>query len=226
MKPVEEKNVLVFDKVSKTFTGPTSRVQAVREVSLVLKGGDFVAIKGPSGSGKSTLLLLAGGLLKPGDGTVKVDDMNPYLLSPEARSRFRADRIGFVFQEFYLLPYLSVLDNILVASLAVECKHAERRAKELAAKFGLIPRLHHRPSALSTGERQRTALARALFNNPALILADEPTGNLDDLNGKIVMESLRTYAAEGGAILLVTHDPRSAGYAHKTLIMKDGQIEG
>lgn len=224
MKPVEEKKILEFKNVSKTFRGPQANVLAVRDVSLSLNAGEFVAVKGGSGSGKTTLLLMAGGLLKPTDGGVLVAGQNPYDLSPEDRSQFRAGRVGFVFQEFHLLPYLSVLDNILVASLAKKRDDAVERAKELAAKFGITPRLHHRPAALSTGERQRTALARALFNEPALILADEPTGNLDDLNGKIVMECLRDYVKEGGAVLLVTHDPRSAGYAQRTLMMKDGQL--
>ncbi|MBA4386594.1 MAG: ABC transporter ATP-binding protein [Verrucomicrobia bacterium] len=224
MKPTQEKKALEFSGVSKTFSGPQARVQAVRDVSFVINAGEFVAIKGPSGSGKTTLLLIAGGLLRPAAGSVTVCGQSPYSLTPEERSGFRAERIGFVFQEFHLMPYLSVLDNILVPSLAKNREDAMERATGLAEKFGITARLHHRPSALSTGERQRTALARALFNQPALILADEPTGNLDDLNGKIVLDSLRAYAKEGGAVLLVTHDPRSAGFAHRTLIMKDGLL--
>jgi len=217
--------LLELHDVSKTFAGPQGEVRAVANVTLSVASGEFVAIRGPSGCGKTTLLLAAGSLLAPDNGEVRITGENPYQLSPEQRARFRAERIGFVFQQFHLVPYLSVLDNILVPSLAVARNDARQRAEELAARFGLTDRLHHVPSQLSTGERQRTALARALLNEPKLLLADEPTGNLDDENGQVVLRSLAEFAKNGGAVLLVTHDPAAAAVATRTLRLRNGKLE-
>lgn len=216
--------MLKLDGIKKLFAGPTGPVPALKECFLTIKPGEFTAIKGPSGCGKSTLLLSAGGLLRPDAGKVLVSDQDIYELKADARSRFRAANIGFVFQQFHLIPYLSVLDNVLAPSLAHPVADAEERAKELLFHFGLTDRLDHVPGALSTGEKQRVALARALLNRPKVLLADEPTGNLDEQNGKNVLGILADYAVTGGAVLLVTHDPKAAGFAHRILEMKEGLL--
>ena len=211
--------LLDFSHVSKTYPASAGEVRALRDVSFTLDPGDFLAIRGPSGCGKSTLLLAAGGLLRPTTGTITLLDQNLYALSNEARARLRATTIGFVFQQFHLVPYLTVLDNILAASLATRTPNAKERAHELMQRFHLTDRASHTPGELSTGERQRTALARALLNQPRLLLADEPTGNLDGDNATIVLDTLKTFAAQGGAVLLVTHDDRAAAAAQRTMQM-------
>ncbi|WCJ59364.1 ABC transporter ATP-binding protein [Fontisphaera persica] len=216
--------MLLLDKISKIYHGERGIIRAVQEASLHIQAGEFVAVRGPSGSGKTTLLLAAGGLLRPDEGTVRVNGAEPYALSPEARARFRAEHIGFVFQQFHLLPYLTVLENVLAAALPRPRSDAVDRARFLLEKVGLAARLDHLPAALSTGEKQRTALARALFHAPPLLLADEPTGNLDEANGQKVLEGLAEHARQGGAVLLVTHDPRAAAFAHRVLMMENGRL--
>jgi ABC-type lipoprotein export system ATPase subunit len=216
--------MLSLENIAKIYRTDRGEIRAVNRVSLQVKAGEFVAVRGPSGSGKTTLLLAAGGLLRPDEGTVRLNGTEPYSLSPEARARFRAENIGFVFQQFHLLPYLTVLENVLTAALPRPRSDAVDRARFLLDKLGLSPRLHHLPAALSTGEKQRTALARALFHAPPLLLADEPTGNLDDANGQKVLEGLAEHARQGGAVLLVTHDPRAAGLAHREWVMEAGRL--
>lgn len=209
----------------KTYQGASGQVLAVDGVSLSVDSGEFVAVQGPSGCGKSTMLLLAGGLLAPDSGSVQIADENPYALSADARSKFRANNIGFVFQQFHLVPYLSVLDNVLAPSLASGSAGPEQRARELIDQFGLSHRLEHTPGELSSGERQRTALARALLNEPKVLLADEPTGNLDAENAAEVLKHLREFAASGGAVLLVTHDAQAAAAADRVIHLRDGKID-
>ncbi len=193
------------------------------DVSLRVEQGQFVAVQGPSGCGKSTLLLIAGGLLSPNSGRVKIDGCDPYELSANERAQFRATKIGFVFQQFHLVPYLSVLDNVLAASIATQRPDALPRARELLKHFGLEHRSDHVPAELSTGERQRTALARALLNRPKLLLADEPTGNLDHENAEIVFRHLVEFARDG-AVLLVTHDTKALEYAQRVERIREGRI--
>jgi ABC-type lipoprotein export system ATPase subunit len=207
--------MLEIDNLSKSYRKGAETIDAVRNLSLAVNTGEFVAVHGPSGCGKTTLLLIAGGLLHPDSGSVQVQGQDLYHLPTEARAAFRAAHIGFVFQQFHLIPYLSVLDNVLAPSLASPIADAKQRASGLLERFGLEHRLRHRPAELSTGERQRTALARALLNQPKLLLADEPTGNLDEENGKIVLGHLADFAKEGGAVLLVTHDHRAAQFAQR-----------
>lgn len=216
--------MLKMDNLTRTFDGPEGTVTALDGVSLRLEDGDFLSVHGPSGCGKTTLLLTTGGLLKPTDGRLDIDRVDPYALSPDKRAAWRAKNIGFVFQQFHLIPYLNVLDNVLAAQLPLRSPDGQQRAMELAEKFNLTQRLRHVPSELSTGERQRVALARALLNRPRLLLADEPTGNLDEINAKTVLQALAEYAEQGGAVLLVTHDPRAAGFAHRTVGMEAGQL--
>lgn len=199
--------ILTISTVSKSYQ-PHGRkpVHALKDASLTLKPGDLEFVCGSSGSGKSTLLLCCGGLLQPDSGTVMLGDIDLYSLGSEDRSAVRAKTIGFVFQQFHLIPYLSVIDNVLAPTLAGFDGDPSQRANELIEQFGLTDRRDHPPSELSIGERQRVALARALLRNPMLILADEPTGNLDTANGDRVMEALQAFAAAGGAVLIVTHD--------------------
>jgi len=210
--------ILDIQDLTKTY----GAVRAVDGVSLTLQAGEFVSIQGPSGCGKSTLLLAAGGLLRPEAGTVTVAGQDPYALSAEQRAKFRAAHIGFVFQQFHLVPYLNVLDNVMVPGLAVPARR--ERAAELVAQFGLADRVHHVPSQLSVGERQRCALARALLNQPQLLLADEPTGNLDRENGQVVLDCLREFARRGGAVLLVTHDDHASRVAQRAVHLRQGKV--
>ncbi len=210
--------------ISKRFQKKETSVQALDHVSLELANGEFVAIHGPSGSGKTTLLLLAGGLLAPDKGEIFLNGKNPYKMMPDQRARFRAETVGFVFQQFHLIPYLTVLENVMAPSVALPMPERVERGKELLDRFAMLDRADHVSAELSTGERQRTALARALFNKPALILADEPTGNLDDENASVVLKTLSEHAAQGGGVLLVTHDPKSASLAHRTLHLRQGAL--
>jgi len=208
----------------KTYTGRGNKVVALDNVSLAVKRGEFVAVQGPSGCGKTTLLLAVGALLMPTSGSVSVDGKNPYALTAEHRARFRGTTIGFVFQQFHLVPYLSVEENVLAASLAGPVNGARERAKSLMEHFQLSSRARHVPAELSVGERQRVALARALLNQPKVVLADEPTGNLDGENAEIVLRHLAEFAQRGGAVLLVTHDARAARYAGRTVLMRQGGV--
>ena len=210
--------------ITKTYTGDAGPIVAVDDVSVSVEAGEFVAVVGPSGCGKTTLLLVAGGLLRPENGEVNIDGTDPYSLSGEQRARFRAEQIGFVFQQFHLVPYLNVLDNVMAPALVTGETSARERAGILVERFGLADRLGHRPGQLSTGERQRVALARALLNEPRVILADEPTGNLDGDNSEQVLQALKTFADEGGAVLLVTHDPDAVAFAGRQVVLQGGQL--
>lgn len=225
--------MIELQSIGKRYRTSDGEVRALDGVSLTIQPGEFVALHGPSGCGKSTLLLLAGGLLSPDEGTVTIGGENPYALGPEARAHFRAEHIGFVFQQFHLIPFLDVLDNVLVGELAGPASEDEagdsaslrERAKELLETFQLGHRLHHVPSKLSIGEQQRVALARACLRSPRLILADEPTGNLDADNATIILEHLGNFAASGdGAVLMVTHDDRARAAANRSLEMRDGKL--
>ena len=215
--------------ISKTFRRKSNHVEALNDVSLQLDAGEFVAIRGKSGCGKSTLMLCVGGLQKPDAGTVSVNGHTLYDLAADQRAAFRAQSIGYVFQQFHLIPYLTVMENVLAARLGIpsqngERKHAAERATELVDRVGLANRADHKPSELSIGECQRVAIARALMNSPELILADEPTGNLDEENTANVLQSLREIANDGTAILLVTHDAQCEPFADRTIHMAAGSI--
>jgi ABC-type lipoprotein export system ATPase subunit len=197
---------------------------ALDDVSLTVSAGQLVAVKGPSGCGKTTLLLAAGGLLRPDDGQVLLDGSDLYALSPEARAAVRATTVGFVFQQFHLIPYLSVLDNVQTATLGAPARGQSGKAMAMLDRFGLADRAQHVPAELSTGERQRVALVRAMLNDPTLVLADEPTGNLDEDNAQIVLRHLAEYAEAGGAVLLATHDSKAARRAHRMIPLSKGRI--
>jgi len=214
-----------LEDVTKTYNGADGPVHALSAVSLDVQPGEFVAVRGPSGCGKSTLLMLVGGLAAPTSGRVVVAGEDLPAASSAARARFRAEKIGFVFQMFHLLPYLTVLENVAAAALPGQHAAAHSRAVELLEQFQLAPRLRHRPAELSAGERQRVAMARALVNRPALILADEPTGNLDPASASTVLGLLAAFHRDGGTILMVTHEDQAAACAQRTVLLREGMIE-
>ncbi len=216
--------MLELSKVRKSFAGPEGPVDVLKDVSLSVTPGEFVAVRGPSGCGKTTLLLTAGGLLGPGSGTVAIDNQDVYQLGSNQRSRLRADKIGFVFQQFHLIPYLTVIDNIVAPSAASPRPDARKRALNLIRHFNLEHRTNHVPAQLSTGECQRTALARALLNEPRLILADEPTGNLDKENSEIVLGFLAEFARKGGSVLVGSHDQALLTHASRCLEFDYGML--
>ena len=217
-------NALEMEHVSKHYPRSGNTVAALEDVSVDVQTRSFTIVRGPSGSGKTTLLLAAGGLLCPDRGKVTVQGQDLYVLSPDQRSRFRAKAIGFVFQQFYLVPYLTVLDNVQMPGLALAMPELEDRARTLLERFQLESRLGHFPAELSTGERQRVALARALVTQPAVLLADEPTGNLDVDNERIILDRLWEYTGAGGAVVMATHGLRSDGF-DVTLELRDGKLQ-
>jgi len=210
--------------VSKVYRTDSSEVRALDDATLSVAPGEFVTVRGTSGSGKSTLLLTIGGMIRPTEGRVLTSGQDVYMMSSRQRARLRADKIGFVFQMFHLVPYLSALENVLVPTLA-GARTGRPGATELLARLQLSERCHHRPAELSTGERQRVALARALLNRPEIILADEPTGNLDPDNARQVMTYLAEFHGDGGTVLVVTHDPLADQYAQRTVLMDRGQVQ-
>ena len=217
--------VIRFDSVTKTFQVSSATVHALVDVSFAIEAGEFVAVVGPSGCGKSTLLHISGGLLRPDSGTVTIDEHDLYSLTRDRRAQLRSQCMGFVFQQFHLIPYLSVADNILAPSIASPERDAAERARSLAEQFGLADRLGHIPAELSAGQQQRTALARAMLNRPGIVLADEPTGNLDRDNTNMVLGHLRQVANDGCAVLLVTHDSAAADQADRLLRIRNGRLD-
>jgi len=217
---------LIVDHVAKHFATRSGPLPVLRDVSVALSAGENLAIVGPSGSGKSTLLYAIGTLDPPTQGTVTLDGQDPYRLEEAALARFRNRHIGFVFQDHHLLPQLSVLENVLIPTLAEGAPTArdQQRARELLQRVGLQDRLDHRPSELSGGERGRAAVARALITGPRLVLADEPTGNLDPDTSRQVIGYFEEFNQEGKTIVMVTHDPRAAARAKRTLRIKAGKI--
>jgi len=216
--------MIKLKNITKIYQTRAGQVKALDGVSLFVSEGEFVTVKGPSGCGKTTLLLTAGCLLPPTEGRIEILGKEPYPASPDRRARFRAEGIGFVFQQFHLIPYLSVLENILCPALARGEQGDRDRAGELIEKFQLTHRQDHVPAKLSVGERQRTALSRALYNAPKILLADEPTGNLDEENSDLVIKALREFADGGGAVLMVTHDPAATSRADRILTMREGRM--
>jgi len=228
--------MILCEQLTKVYRTKQGEVRSLDGVNLEVRPGEFVTVRGPSGCGKTTLLLVLGGMLRPTGGTVRVSGLQPYALDPPARARFRAQHIGFIFQMFHLVPYLTVLENVLLAKgslpppghssppSAHPPHDARARAEHLLDQLGLRPRLHHKPAALSAGERQRAAIARALLNQPKLLLADEPTGNLDPDNAKEVFTHLRAFHRGGGTVVVVTHGSTAEDYAERVVRMENGRI--
>jgi len=210
----------------KTYQVGKIEVQALRGISFSVQQGEFVSVVGPSGSGKSTLFYLLGGLTRADGGSVVLDGNDLASLSDAERTGMRKRKIGFVFQKFNLLPTLDARSNILIArEISGNGSHDREHFDRITELLGLSKRLHHRPAELSGGEQQRVALARALINKPAVVLADEPTGNLDSNNSEVVLGMLRRSNQEfGQTVLMITHNPEAAGYGDRIIHMRDGQI--
>jgi putative ABC transport system ATP-binding protein len=218
--------MLKMEKVSKTYRHRGQLVTALNGANAEIPNGDFVSIVGPSGSGKSTLLLMLGGMLSPSEGRVLMDEQSIYDLDANARAQLRKQKIGFVFQTFNLVPYLSAIENVQVPLYlkGTDLATQQSRAETLLTRVGLSDRMHHKPCELSVGQQQRVALARMLANEPAVILADEPTGNLDPETSQQVIQFLDEVNAEGRTVVMVTHDPRAAERAKRILKLDRGAI--
>lgn len=222
------KDIIIEAKtITKRYQLGEETIYALKDLSLKVYKGEFVAVMGPSGSGKSTLMHLLGLLDNPDEGTVILKGQSTASLNDDALTLLRRDELGFIFQTFELIPTLTAKENIMLpAEVAGQKETAEIRCKEIATLLGIETRLNHKPSELSGGQRQRVAIARALINNPAVILADEPTGNLDSKTGEEVLELLQNGVAERDwTVIMVTHDQKAASYADRVIYLKDGEIE-
>ena len=212
--------------LKKTYRVGEIEVHALRGVDLSVKRGEFVSVVGPSGSGKSTLFHILGGLTPPTSGTIHIDNRDLLAMTEAERTELRKTTVGFVFQKYNLLPTLNASDNIEIARhIAHKTGPRDPQFDDMLGLLGLKGRLHHKPRALSGGEQQRVAIARALVNQPALLLADEPTGNLDTENSHAVLALLRDLNSRlGQTILMITHNPEAAAYGHRTVTMRDGRV--
>ncbi len=220
-------NLIVLEDVHKWYDLGKTKVHALRGISLEIPQGAYVAFMGPSGSGKSTLMNILGCLDVPTSGKYYLKGKEVSQLDDNALARIRNKEIGFVFQSFHLLPRLTALENVALPLVyaGVRKKEREERAKALLALVGLSDRMHHRPNELSGGQQQRVAIARALVNNPAILLADEPTGNLDSKTSQEILQIFDTLHEQGNTIIIVTHEPDVAKHAKRIVHLRDGQIE-
>ncbi len=218
--------MLKLDCVTKQYRHRGQYVTALDNVSVTIGRGDFVSVVGPSGCGKSTLLLMLGGMLSPTSGRVVLDEQSVYDSNADERAGLRMKNVGFVFQTFNLISYLTALENVQIPMYLAGLDELEQheRAVSLLHRVGLEDRLHHKPSELSVGQQQRVALARMLANDPEVILADEPTGNLDPETSSQVIGYFEEFNQEGKTIVMVTHDPRAAARAKRTLRLATGRI--
>jgi putative ABC transport system ATP-binding protein len=227
VQPEQSSPIILAENLSKVYSAGRLEVAAVRSVSLEVERGEFVAIVGPSGSGKSTLFYLLGGLTRASSGRVVIDGVDFASLSDAERTRLRKHRIGFVFQKFNLLPTLTAMGNVEIAyAISGRKEPLDRKYLDhLSDLLSIQGRLAHRPSELSGGEQQRVAIARALITGPAIVLADEPTGNLDTKNSDAVLQMLlRSNRELGQTTLMITHNPEAASIASRILHMRDGEI--
>ena len=220
------REVLKLSNVCKKYEMGDTVVEALSDVNISVLKGESVAIMGPSGSGKSTMLHMLGCLDRPTSGTISIDGITTSSLDDDELSKVRNKKIGFVFQSFFLIPTLTVLENVaLPMSFAgFDSEEQARRATFLLQRVGLGDRMHHKPSELSGGQRQRAAIARSLVNNPAIILADEPTGNLDSKSGISIMQLFEELHKEGRTIITVTHDANIVKHAQRVIYLKDGKV--
>jgi putative ABC transport system ATP-binding protein len=211
-------------QVGKDYQSGESTVQAIKEMSLYIDDGEFVSIMGQSGSGKSTLLSILGGLNHPTRGRMLLDSLDIYELSSEQRADLRSEYIGVIFQSFQLIPYLTVLENVKLpmAITGRKAKEQDKMARDVLARVGLTNKADRLPDQLSGGEQERVAIARAIVNKPPILLADEPTGNLDSTTADEIMNLLKELNAEGQTIIMVTHNPEACKHTARTIQVKDG----
>ena len=220
-------HIIEIENLKKVYRSGRVEVSALRGVDLNVDAGEFVAVMGPSGSGKSTLFYIIGGLTSPSEGRVRLAGQDLASLDDAGRTRLRKNKVGFVFQRFNLLPTLTAAGNLEVARSIAGTQNgfSSEQFQEIVELLGIEHRLHHKPAELSGGEQQRVAIARALVNQPAILLADEPTGNLDSDNSRAVLELLRSLNRRlGQTILMITHNPEAAAYAHRIVTMRDGHV--
>ncbi len=217
-------SLIVVENLHKEYNGSADKVAALNGISVSIEQGEFVAVMGPSGSGKSTLLSVLGGLNHPTDGKVVVDELDIYSLPSERLADFRREYLGFVFQSFQLIPYLTVVENVMLPLTVTQYSNALQMdmATAILKKVGLEKKLKRLPDQLSGGEQERVAIGRALVNKPPIILADEPTGNLDTGTGDEIMRLFQELNEEGQTIVMVTHDPQNVRYASRIIRLKDG----
>lgn len=218
--------VVEVSNVMKSYVLGDTEVPVLSGINLKIEKGEFLAIMGPSGSGKSTLMNLIGCLDRPTEGRILIRGRDLHRMSDEELARIRGLEIGFVFQTFNLVPRLTAIENVLLPTFAnSRSNDPQKRAEELLQLMGLQDRMHHRPGELSGGQSQRVSIARALINNPSILLADEPTGNLDSKTGSEILQIFMDLNNEGRTVVIVTHDPEIAKYADRVVLVKDGEIQ-
>jgi putative ABC transport system ATP-binding protein len=220
-------SLIEIKKLNKTYESGEERVKALVDVDLKIERGEFISVMGPSGSGKSTLLTILGGLNHPTKGDVAVDGIPIYKLPLEKLADFRREYLGFIFQSFQLIPYLTVIENVMLPLSITQRTHREqvKMAEEILEKIGLAGKARRLPDQLSGGEQERVAIARALVNSPPILMADEPTGNLDSKTGKEIMDLFKSLNEEGQTIVMVTHNPENTSFSTRTISLKDGRLE-
>ncbi len=219
-------SLIEIKELRKSYESGDERVMALADVDLNIERGQFISVMGPSGSGKSTLLTILGGLNHPTQGTVLVDDISLYKLPLEKLADFRREYLGFIFQSFQLIPYLTVMENVMLPLSITGRSNLEqaKMAEEILEKVGLMEKKTRLPDQVSGGEQERVAIARALVNSPPILLADEPTGNLDSKTGKEIMQLFKTLNEEGQTIIMVTHNSENADFSTRTIFLKDGRL--
>ncbi len=218
--------LIEIENVSKIYSTRDASSYAVRSVSLEINEGEFVTVMGPSGSGKSTFLTIVGGLNAPTEGRITVDEIDIYSLRGDRLSDLRREYVGFVFQSFHLVPYLNVIENVVLplAPTELSSRLQQQAAEPLLDQLGLSDKVTHLPGELSGGEQQRVAIARALINEPLILLADEPTGNLDTVTSEAIMKLFKSFNEQGKTIVMVTHNPEYRSYSSRTIDFRDGVV--
>jgi len=221
-------SLIEIEKLNKAYESGEECVMALVDVDLKIERGEFISIMGPSGSGKSTLLTILGGLNHPTNGDVVVDDIPIYKLPLEKLADFRREYLGFIFQSFQLIPYLTVTENVMLplSITGISNREQAKMAEEILGRIGLRGKGKRLPDQLSGGEQERVAIARALVNSPPILMADEPTGNLDSKTGKEIIELFKTLNEEGQTIIMVTHNPENIEFSTRTLFLRDGRVNG
>lgn len=220
--------LIKITNVKKQYTSGEDTVEAMRGVDIIIEAGEFITIMGQSGSGKSTLLSVLGGMNHPTTGEVEMAGVKLYQLPGEKLADFRAQNLGFVFQSFHLIPYLTAIENVMLQLAIVKIKGAEKTAaaKRALERVGLGGKLDRLPNQFSGGEQERVAIARAIINNPHILLADEPTGNLDSKTSEEVMALFRELNYAGQTVVMVTHNPENGAYSDRTISLRDGMVQG